>query len=124
MSKFSYTAILIFLCLCIAGFGGSPLKADSITDHLDSYSQVNKTSHDNIDDSANEHSHGHKHSEDGEEHEHNHEHTQFGQFEIKILAGSLDLKFKVNIIDSQNQRILKSLNSNPHLLKIFRPPIS
>lgn len=124
MNKYSSSIINVILCLCIAGFGGSPLKADSISGHLEYYSQVNKTSHDNIDDSASEHTHGHKHSENGEEHEHNHEHTQFAQFEIKILVGSLDLEFRVNRISSLIRSTVKSFISNPHLLKIFRPPIS
>ncbi|MFT6071009.1 MAG: hypothetical protein ACJAT2_002858 [Bacteriovoracaceae bacterium] len=124
MDKYFSSIFHVFLCLCIAGFGGSPLKADSISGHLELYSQVNQTKHDNIDDSGSEHTHGHKHSENGEEHEHNHEHTQFGQLEIKILAGSLDLRFRVNSIGPLLRPTIKNFISNPHLLRIFRPPIS
>ncbi|MCO4795568.1 MAG: hypothetical protein KC493_17755 [Bacteriovoracaceae bacterium] len=124
MNRFLRFSINLFLCLCIASFGEFSVRADGVSEHLDLYSNVNKTAHDNIDDNVDEHAHSHKHSEDGEEHEHNHDHGSLSLLEIKILRADLNLKFSVAAFEYINRPTVKNLHSNPHLLEIFRPPIS
>lgn len=94
----------------------------SLTQHLEEYSSLNQTHHDNIDDTP--HSHSHRHSEDGEEHEHHHEHKKILSPEIQIFA-SVE-----NYLSMPFLRLVKNHFREPcsfsqfYLKKLLRPPIS
>jgi ABC-type Zn2+ transport system substrate-binding protein/surface adhesin len=124
MNKIFVLTIHLYFYLCLIGSGKQLLEFENTESHLDRYSHINKTHHDNIDDNVNNHSHSHKHNEDGEEHEHNHEHTKITQYEIKIYS-----QIKYDQIDAKEFETTegffeKHLVSTPHLLEIFKPPIA
>lgn len=106
------------------GIAKLSLAPSAILPHLNAYSFVDKSQHDNIDDSAQAHSHRHKHSENGQEHEHRHDHSKIAQHEIKTLNRIEYLKLNVYEVESTHGFLEKYLISNPHFLKFFRPPIA
>ena len=124
MSRAVCLLIHLIFSLCIIGVGKPSTNIDETNSHLEAYSTVNKTHHDNIDDSSQEHHHSHKHSQDDEEHEHNHEHIKIAQHEMKALNQVNCIE--VNIKESKSTQIFfeKHLTSSPHLLELFRPPIA
>jgi ABC-type Zn2+ transport system substrate-binding protein/surface adhesin len=114
--------IHLFLSFSIIGQINLEVEAFELVSHLNSYSEINKTYHDNIDDSTEEHVHGHKHSEDGDEHEH--EHSKISQNDLKILTNTESIQPHINDYKSSQGFSNKVLFSNPHILQIFRPPIA
>lgn len=123
MRRISYFCIFIISISLLVG-KSSINNVEKLESHMDVYSHVKQTQHDNIDNTTKEHVHSHKHSENGKEHEHKHEHSKINQHEMKLLATVESIQTEVNEYESAQVFSDKNLNSNPHLLQIFRPPIS
>ncbi len=100
------------------------MNEDETRMHLNAYTQVNESHHDNIDDTQQMHTHTHKHSEDGEEHEHNHEHLKISQHEIKALSHSKIIKITYKEFNNNRSFIEKTFTSTPPPIELLRPPIS
>jgi|GEM_PF-3506362 len=124
MNRIISFSILILFSLCILGTEKPSIDIDDTNFHLNTYSEANKTHHDNIDDSVKEHTHTHKHSEDGEEHEHGHHHTKVAQPEAKGLNQVKYIEVSSREFDSTQEFIEKHMVSKPHLLRLFKPPIA
>lgn len=124
MNRIISLSTLIVFFLCVIETGKPSIGVDDTNTHLNIYSEVNKSHHDNIDDSVKEHTHTHKHSEDGEEHEHSHEHTKVTQHEAKILNQVKYIEVSTGEYDSTQGFFEKHLTSSPHLLEFFKPPIA
>lgn len=114
--------IMLYVSISVVGLQFNLI--DSTTSHLNEYASVNQTHHDNIDDSIDNHLHSHKHSHDGEEHEHSHGPSKISQKEIKVFNGNSYTKITTEEVESIQNFQEKILISNPHLLRLFRPPIS
>ncbi len=97
---------------------------ENLDSHLEKYSQYSHTKHENIDDTNVQHEHSHKHSKNGDEHEHSHEHLKNFQSDLKLF-NELNLPI-ITRTDTVYITIFyyKTFFSKPHLLEIFRPPIS
>jgi ABC-type Zn2+ transport system substrate-binding protein/surface adhesin len=124
MNRIVCFPIHLVVCLWILGVGQPFIDIDDTKNHLNIYAEVNKTHHDNIDDTAQEHSHSHKHSEDGEEHEHNHEHSKITQHIAKVLSQMSYIDFNGGEFETTQGIFEKHLISSPHLLRLFKPPIT
>lgn len=117
-------SIHLVVYFCILATGKSFISIEDTDSHLNTYSAVNKTLHDNIDDSSKEHTHTHKHTKDGEKHEHGHEHSKTTQYETKLLNQNINIKITVEELENTQYFSYKNLTSDPHCLNLFRPPIA
>tara|TARA_R110002049_G_scaffold182545_5_gene350448 strand:- start:489 stop:863 length:375 start_codon:yes stop_codon:yes gene_type:complete len=115
--------ISIVFCFSLIGAANMPSNFDGQSSHFEIYAELNKTQHDNIDDSGTAHTHTHKHTKDGEEHEHNHQHSKVNQYELKPINQTKHLEIFCNEFKSIQVIFEKRLSSTPHLLDLFRPPI-
>lgn len=116
--------ITFVFCFSLVGAVDAPLGVDAQKSHLEAYSELNRTQHDNIDDSGKTHTHSHKHTEDGEEHEHNHQHSKISQYELKLITQTKHIEIQYNEFNSIEIFFEKQLSSIPHFLDLFRPPIA
>lgn len=90
--------------------------------HIEAYSEMNETHHDNI--ATEEHSHVHRHSENGDEHEHHHDHSNVFQQSIKLITPLVFKAFHMAYEKLLNYYSYKSMFSTEHPLSVFRPPIA
>ena len=118
MFRISYLNIIILGISLVIGKGPTANSQD-FDSHINSYSYVNQSQHDNIDDTEKEHVHSHKHSEDGEEHEH----SNIGHQEFKVLTTLDSIRLEIKEYKSSQGFRDKNLISNSPLLQVFRPPI-
>ena len=95
-------------------------SVNSIDQHFQDYQSYNYQ-HDNIDDDY--HSHSHRHGPDEEEHEHHHDHNKISQYEIQLNKSQVEVSLEFYFTILGDGSIEKILISNPHLDRIFRPPI-
>lgn len=123
MLRIKYLNIFILGISLLVGKGIFD-NTENYDSHINAYSHVNQTHHDNIDDTEKEHVHCHKHTEDGEEHEHKHEHSKLNQLEVKVLVSVESIKTQAIYLKQTQGFKDKNLISSPHLLQIFRPPIA
>ncbi len=122
MFRFLMRLYLSILCVCLLGQTALAIEVDEVDSHLDSYSHLSISHHDNIDDDS--HSHTHKHSKDGEEHEHHHKHCQLTQNLYKNIGHSYIGLHSFFEVEMKNGFYEKTLISIAHPYSIFRPPIS
>jgi len=120
MNRVVSLSIYFVFSLCILGAGKPSIDVDNTRSHLDTYSKVNRTHHDNIDDTPQKHTHSHKHSEDGDEHEH----SKVAQHEVKVLNQISYIQVTAREIGTPQGFFEKHIISSPHLLRLFKPPIA
>ena len=110
------------MCFCLTLQLISSSAPYAINLHLNQYSALNTTHHDNLDEQV--HTHTHKHSEQEDEHEHNHEHSKIVQNDIKTFCNSYEIVARLIIAETSSGFYEKYLFSDPLIFDIFRPPIA